>query len=287
MPFDRRVWQEARALRGGCKGARDLPTGKGFADGYEFLEGVHIYRHPLPLEARSAAGYLANMAPRCSTRRALAWKVFFRHGFDVIHACNPPDLIFLVRCRSSCWAAASSSTTTTSTPNSMRPSSAGAACSGGCCCLIERLTFLIADVSIATNESYREIAIGRGGMEPDKVFVVRSGPTWPDQARAAQSRAQERPPLSGRLCRRDGRAGGHRSAAAIRRTICATIWAARTCSSAGRRRSQPRSLKALSREMGLDGLCHLHRPGPDAELFEVLSTADVCVNPDRVNPMND
>jgi nitrite reductase/ring-hydroxylating ferredoxin subunit len=38
----------------------------------------------------------------------------------------------------------------------------------------ERLTFRIADVSIATNESYRRIAIERGKMNPEKVFVVRS-----------------------------------------------------------------------------------------------------------------
>jgi hypothetical protein len=42
---------------------------------------------------------------------------------------------------------------------------------------LERLTFRAADVSIATNHSYRRIAIERGGMDPDKVFVVRSGPS--------------------------------------------------------------------------------------------------------------
>ena len=40
----------------------------------------------------------------------------------------------------------------------------------------ERLTFKTADVSIATNDSYRKIAIERGGMDPKKIFVVRSGP---------------------------------------------------------------------------------------------------------------
>src|SRR5262249_27624733 len=42
---------------------------------------------------------------------------------------------------------------------------------------LERLTFRTADVSIATNESYKRIAVERGGMDPDKVFVVRSGPS--------------------------------------------------------------------------------------------------------------
>jgi len=42
---------------------------------------------------------------------------------------------------------------------------------------LERLTFRTADVSLATNESYRRIAIERGGMDPGKVTVVRSGPS--------------------------------------------------------------------------------------------------------------
>src|SRR6185436_9198299 len=91
----------------------------------------------------------------------LCWKVLLGRGFDVIHACNPPDLFFLIGGffklfgakfvrRDLGW-------------RLMR--------------LVERLTFRTADVSIATNESYRRIAIERGGMPRERVFVVRSGPS--------------------------------------------------------------------------------------------------------------
>src|SRR5204862_4110858 len=42
---------------------------------------------------------------------------------------------------------------------------------------LERWTFRTADVSIATNLSYRRIAIERGGMAPERAVVVRSGPS--------------------------------------------------------------------------------------------------------------
>ena len=76
--------------------------------------------------------------------------------------------------------------------------------------LLERLTFMLADVSIATNDSYRHIAVERGKMPPERVFVVRSGPSLermrivpPEPALEAWTQVPRR------LCRRHGRAGGH------------------------------------------------------------------------------
>ena len=61
-PFDRRVWQEATTLRKhGYQVSIICPTGKGYEKKYEELEGVHIYRHKLPLEAEGALGYLAGI----------------------------------------------------------------------------------------------------------------------------------------------------------------------------------------------------------------------------------
>ena len=52
VPFDRRVWQEARTLHAaGAQVAIICPTGKGYTARYEQLDGIHIYRHPLPLDA--------------------------------------------------------------------------------------------------------------------------------------------------------------------------------------------------------------------------------------------
>src|SRR6187551_771581 len=97
VPFDRRVWQEARALRdAGAEVSVICPTGKGQEELEETLEGIHVYRHRLPIEAKRASEFLLEYGAALFHETRLAWKILFRHGFDTIHACNPPDLIFLV-----------------------------------------------------------------------------------------------------------------------------------------------------------------------------------------------
>jgi glycosyltransferase involved in cell wall biosynthesis len=96
-PFDRRVWQEATTLKQHGYGVSIIcPTGKGYEKKYEEIDGIHIYRHNLPLEAEGALGYLLEYSTALFWEFVLAWKVLFRHGFDAIHACNPQDNIFLV-----------------------------------------------------------------------------------------------------------------------------------------------------------------------------------------------
>ena len=97
-PFDRRVWQEATSLRdAGYEVTIICPVGIGYATEKFLIEdGIHIYRHSLPLEAEGAIGYLVEYSAALFWEFFLAFKVLFTRGFDVIHACNPPDLIFLV-----------------------------------------------------------------------------------------------------------------------------------------------------------------------------------------------
>src|SRR5690606_11404973 len=94
---DRRVWQEATTLRdAGYEVSVISPAGKGYEKCFEIVDGVRIYRHPLPLEATGAAGYALEYAAALFWESLLAWRVFLTRGFDVVHACNPPDTIFLV-----------------------------------------------------------------------------------------------------------------------------------------------------------------------------------------------
>ena len=97
VPFDRRVWQEALALvNAGALVSIICPKGKGYEADYEVLEGVNVYRHTLAMEGDTAIGYLREYASALFAEYRLAWRVFREHGFDAIHSCNPPDLIFLV-----------------------------------------------------------------------------------------------------------------------------------------------------------------------------------------------
>jgi glycosyltransferase involved in cell wall biosynthesis len=97
VPFDRRVFLESTTLAAaGYRVSVICPMGKGAEKPYEVIDGVHIYRHPLPPERSSAAGYLREYAAALWHEWRLARKIHKERGFTVVHACNPPDLLFMV-----------------------------------------------------------------------------------------------------------------------------------------------------------------------------------------------
>lgn len=125
VPFDRRVWQEASALRDAGYGVSIIcPVGRGYEKRHEVIDDIHIYRHPLPLEGSGAAGYFLEYASALFWEFLLAWKVLVQRGFDLIHACNPPDNIFCIGLFFKLFGKNSSSITTTSTRSFTKPSSA-------------------------------------------------------------------------------------------------------------------------------------------------------------------
>ena len=97
VPVDRRVWQEATTLhQAGYTVSVICPKGQGYDKAYEQMDGVHIYRHRRGVEGSGAVTYLLEYAGALFWEFVLSLKVAHRHGFDVLHACNPPDLIFLI-----------------------------------------------------------------------------------------------------------------------------------------------------------------------------------------------
>jgi glycosyltransferase involved in cell wall biosynthesis len=177
-PFDRRVWQEATTLHAhGYEVAIICPTGKDHEKEYEEIEGIHIYRYDLPMEAEGAMGYLVEYSTALWHSFRLAFKVRRERGFDVIHACNPPDLLFLVGGFFKLFFGKKFLFDHHDINPELYEAKFGRRdLLWKLMVWLERWTFRTADVSLATNESYRRIAIERGGMAADKVFVVRSGP---------------------------------------------------------------------------------------------------------------
>ncbi len=178
VPLDRRVWQEATALkRAGHTVSVICPTGGTYQARRETIDGIEIFRHPLPIEADGALGYLAEYTIALFWQFVLSFKVKARIGFDVIQACNPPDTIFIL---AGFWRAMSG-TRFIFDHHDINPELYEAKFGRrgrlyDILVWLERMTFRLADVSLATNESYRDIALGRGGMSRDRVFIVRSTP---------------------------------------------------------------------------------------------------------------
>jgi glycosyltransferase involved in cell wall biosynthesis len=178
VPFDRRVWAEATSLvDAGYDVSVISPMLRGYDAEREVVDGVHIYRHKLTEAGNSYIGYLREYAGALANQLRLAFRVRKERGFDVIHACNPPDLIFIVALIfKALFGVRFVFDHHDLCPELFEAKFGRRGVLHLAMLLFERLTFALADVSIATNESYREIAIERGRMRPDRVFVVRSGP---------------------------------------------------------------------------------------------------------------
>lgn len=290
VPFDRRVWAEAQSLH---KAGYDIsvicPRGP-FADApFELIDGIEIHRHPLPIQAKGKLAYVAEYISALFWEFLYSFKVFWRSGFDAVHACNPPDLIFLVGAfykylfhkkfvfdhhdlnpelfeakfghRGLIWKAL---------------------------VLLERLTFMVADISIATNHSYARLAVQRGNMKPERVFVVRSGPNL------ARVREQAPEPAW-----RNGRSHlvAYVGVIGQQEGIDLLLEAVRHITSTYRRLDvqfvivgagpELETARQTCWQMRLSDFVTFTGRVDDTTLFSVLSTADICVNPDRPNAMND
>lgn len=97
VPFDRRTWQMGLALKAaGWEVSIICPRSDLHPAAEEVIAGIAIFRHPLPLEARGVLGFAVEYSAALFHQARLAWRLWRRHPFHVIHACNPPDLMFLV-----------------------------------------------------------------------------------------------------------------------------------------------------------------------------------------------
>ncbi len=289
-PFDRRVWQEATTLRdAGHQVTIICPKGKGHESAHETIDGIEIFRHPLPLEADGAIGYLLEYSAALFFEFLMAWRVLLTRGFDVIHACNPPDLIFLVGGFFKLFLGKKFLFDHHDINPELYEAKFGRRdFFWRLMCLFERWTFKTADVSIATNQSYRQIALTRGRMDPDRVFEVRSGPSL--------DRLKILPPDPA-LKRGRTYMVGYVGVMGAQEGLPYLLEAARhIVRDLGRDDvhfglvgggSELAAMQALAGELGIADYVTFTGRVPDAELLAMLNTADVCVNPDSFNEMND
>ena len=179
VPFDRRVWLEATSLQeNGYEVTVICPKMKGFNRTHERLESVEIYRYLMPFDPSTKVGFIGEFAWAWAASAILSiWIASFGRGFDVIHACNPPDTFWLL---GRIWGVVGKRFLFDH--HDLSPEMYQAKFGQGdglfyrALLAMERETFRAADIALATNESHRKVAIERGHMSPDDVFVVRSGP---------------------------------------------------------------------------------------------------------------
>jgi glycosyltransferase involved in cell wall biosynthesis len=240
------------------------------------------------VEAEGAVGYAAEYGFSLLMEFWLALRIAVTRGFDVIQACNPPDTIFFIALFFKLFGKRFIFDHHDINPELYEAKFARRDFFYRVLRQLERWTFRTADVSIATNESYRRIAIERGGMSPSKVFVVRSGP---DLSRI------ERPPANPAIRRGRRYLAGYVGVIGKQEGLDLLVE-----SIAYLRRVRNRSdiqfaiigdgtelaaVKELSHRLEVEDCIDFYGRIPDRELWEILGTADVCINPDRANEMND
>jgi glycosyltransferase involved in cell wall biosynthesis len=289
IPFDRRVWMEATALkRAGYEVSLISPTGKGCESLCEEIDGIRIYRHQLPPERSSALGYFREYAHALWAEWRLARKVHKERGFELIQACNPPDLIFLV----SLWFKLLYGTRFIFDHHDLSPELYESKFKRRgvfyyILRLAERLTYLSADVVIATNESYQEVAVLRGKKPPELVHVVRSAPDLSRFRKAAANSIYRRGQryLVGYLGVMAEFDGVDHLIKVVHELV---LNRGRTDIHFCLIGSGPmvEGLKRLASDLNVQDYVEFTGRIPDTELIERLSSCDVCVDPDPMNPLN-
>ena len=288
VPFDRRVWQEAQTLRRANHQVSIIcPTGKGYERRFEMLDGVAIYRHPLPLEASGALGYALEYGAALFWQTLLAVRIALTRGFDVIHACNPPDTIFLIAGAFKLFGKRFVFDHHDLCPELYEAKFGKRGLFWRLQIALERLTFRTADVVISTNHSYRRIALDRGGVRPQQIFVVRSGPDlsrWPQLDPAeARPHAAHRIGYLGVMGEQEGLdlflKAMHRIVNDKARPDVSAVLVGDG--------SHRKAIETEAAALGLSN--HITFAGrlPDADMQSILSGVDVCVNPDRPSTLND
>jgi glycosyltransferase involved in cell wall biosynthesis len=288
VPFDRRVWREACSLReNGYEVTVLCPRQKACPKGYEVIEGIRIYRHPSPSEGSTPLGYLWEYGCALFWEFSYASWIYLRHGFDVIQGCNPPDDIFLIALPFKLLGVKYIFDHHDANPELYVSKFGKRGALYRILAGLEKLTYRFSDVVIATNMSYKDLAVNRGGVAPENVFVVRNGPE-----REAFKSVRSNP------TRKNGKnyLVGYVGNMSVQDGLDILLDVAQQIKTSGRRDiffmcvgggTELNQLKKMVEDRDLLDTVRFTGRLSDEELLEILSTADVCVNPDRPSEMND
>jgi glycosyltransferase involved in cell wall biosynthesis len=288
-PWDRRVRREAQALLDAgyqvavvCPRGRDQPF-------RQDVDGVMVYRFPFPPQGNGLAGYLLEFGYATVAMLILTVWVWLRQGFDVIHTASPPDTLFVVGALFKLLGKRFVFDQHDLAPELYLSRGPGARPNLVYHILrwLERCSYAVANAVIATNESYKRVALERGKKRPEQVFVVRNGPPLSFRPVPGDPELARRAPYLlgyiGVMGFQDGvdywlRAIRELVVTFNRRDFLAVI--------IGTGDAVP-SLHALAKELEIEPYVWFTGRIPDADALRILSTTHICIHPDPLNPLND
>jgi len=290
VPFDRRVWLECNALTAaGYDVTVICPRGKNDPS-RQILDGVTLLKYRPYAPGGRAVGFVMEYAYSFLATARLVLSARRRGPFDVVQACNPPDIFWPI----ARWLRRRDGSRFVFDHHDLCPELFDSRFPEGKqlprrgLVALERATFRTADHVVSTNASYAEIALRRGDKRPADVTVVRTGPD-PERLRRRETvpglrRGREHlVAYIGVMGPQDGVDLAIRAAAYVvhnlgREDVSFTFMGAGDCYD---------EIVALRDTLGLQDYVELPGRVPDETVIDVLSTADVGLSPDPKNPLND
>lgn len=282
VPFDKRVWSEAQVAKEiGYDVSIISPANGRTTKKYEVRDGIEIYRHPMPHEAHGKFGFILEYLNALCWELFLSIKIYIKKPFHIIHGANPPDLIFLIALFYKLFGVKYIFDHHDLSPENFLAKFSKKDFFYDMLLLMEKMTFKTANIIISTNESYKCIAQRRGKKNKNKIFVVRNGPDLSEYIFLPPNNHLKNGfdylvAYLGTIAKQEGIDNLLRSVHYIvfEKNITnikfviigtGTNW---------------QQMVNLSKEMGLEKYVQFTGFIPYEDLYEILSTADLCVNPE-------
>ncbi len=246
---------------------------------------VHVRRFRLPETPASPAGFVVEYTI-ANANLYLGGAMELLRGADVVHLHNPPDTLFVIGLLARLLGRQVVFDHHDLAPE-LFEAKFGSSPVSGVLRLFERLTFAVATLVLAANESHREVAIERGRVREDRIEIVRNGPPRAAFEAAGEPRggSLEDPHLLflGSMESQDGVdslvpllevLGDRHGLPGARLTVVGE----------GSRREPLREAAAAA---GLDGRVRFTGLVPHAEVPALLAAADICLDPAPRTELND
>jgi len=292
VPRDERVWSEAMTLKQlGYDVSIIAPCNtrvkERCADDL-VVDGINIYQHPMPIEGEGIIGLILEYVNALFWEALLSFRIFLTHRFHAIHAANPPDNIFLIALPYKLFGVKFIFDHHDICPENFVAKFGKKGAFHAILRLLEWLTFKNADLVISTNESYKKIAIERGGKKAKDVFVVRNGPDL-ENIKAKNPNYEIKNGFK-YLIGYVGVIGQQEGIENLLKSVEYIVKVKKITDILFVVIGKGPAWKQVTQQctsMGLDGNIRFTGFIPDQELWDILAATDACVNPEFGNEFTD
>ena len=289
FPWDRRMRHLATALRQAGYEVRVIcPKGETQdRRSFEIFQGISVYRYPIFFQANGALGYLIEYPWAFFCTAILSIFICIRHGFDIIHSANPPDIFFFLAWPFKLLKKKFVFDEHDVCPELYESKFQRQGLVYRALLMMEKLSYHTANLIISTNQSYNDIARERGGVRDRRLAIVRNGVDM-SYFHMRKPRPELKEPFPymavylGVMGKQDGvdrviRAVHHILHALRRRDLVVVMIGKGECWA---------ELQELARTLRVDDNVRFVGHISDELLLDYLSTADLCLAPDPPDRMN-